>query len=153
MAQIEVVEAGPEDRVGVAEVGVLRQPGIRVVGRQPVWDPGEGWRDCPIIDRARLGAIATQIAAALSNLSTARATLVELQKRFATYDQGVGAILQNMNRLVLAKQAAREQGAKEAWFVDQAGRVTEGSSTNAWIVTAGKRLVTRPLSHSTGGQS
>ncbi|HYR00940.1 MAG TPA: methyl-accepting chemotaxis protein [Casimicrobiaceae bacterium] len=37
----------------------------------------------------------------------ARGTLVELQKRFAAYDQGVAAILQNMNRLVLAKQAAR----------------------------------------------
>src|SRR4249920_3202699 len=36
---------------------------------------------------------------------------------------------------VLAKQAAREQGAKEAWFVDAEGRVTEGSSSNAWIVT------------------
>jgi twitching motility protein PilJ len=37
----------------------------------------------------------------------ARSTLVELQKRFVGYDQGVAAILQNMNRLVLAKQAAR----------------------------------------------
>jgi twitching motility protein PilJ len=37
----------------------------------------------------------------------ARGTLAELQKRFATYDQGVAAILQNMNRLVAAKQAAR----------------------------------------------
>ena len=37
----------------------------------------------------------------------ARGTLAELQKRFATYDQGVAAILQNMNRLVSAKQAAR----------------------------------------------
>jgi D-alanine transaminase len=45
---------------------------------------------------------------------------------------------------VLAKQAAREQGAKEAWFVDQAGYVTEGSSSNAWIVTAKGRVVTRP---------
>jgi D-alanine transaminase len=36
---------------------------------------------------------------------------------------------------VLAKQAAREAGAKEAWFVDRKGFVTEGSSTNAWIVT------------------
>ena len=41
---------------------------------------------------------------------------------------------------VLAKQAAREAGAKEAWFVDKHGFVTEGSSTNAWIVTRdGKR--------------
>jgi D-alanine transaminase len=45
---------------------------------------------------------------------------------------------------VLAKQAARERGAKEAWFVDRAGHVTEGSSSNAWIVTKGGKVVTRP---------
>ena len=44
---------------------------------------------------------------------------------------------------VLAKQTAREAGAFEAWFVDQNGFVTEGSSTNAWIVTADGALVTR----------
>ena len=44
---------------------------------------------------------------------------------------------------VLAKQAAREQGAREAWFVDRDGNVTEGSSSNAWIVTSGGKLVTR----------
>jgi len=48
---------------------------------------------------------------------------------------------------VLAKQAAREVGAFEAWFVDAAGNVTEGSSTNAWIVTADDRLVTRHTDH------
>jgi D-alanine transaminase len=48
---------------------------------------------------------------------------------------------------VLAKQAAREQGAKEAWFVDRAGKVTEGSSTNAWIVTMNGEVVTRPADH------
>ena len=37
----------------------------------------------------------------------ARATLAELQKRFAPYESGVNAILQNMPRLVVAKQAAR----------------------------------------------
>ncbi len=45
---------------------------------------------------------------------------------------------------VLAKQMAREQGAKEAWFVDRDGHVTEGSSSNAWIVTKGGKVVTRP---------
>jgi len=45
---------------------------------------------------------------------------------------------------VLAKQAAREQGAKEAWFVDAGGFVTEGSSSNAWIVTREGSVVTRP---------
>jgi D-alanine transaminase len=44
---------------------------------------------------------------------------------------------------VLAKQAAREKGAKEAWFVDHAGMVTEGSSSNAWIVTKDGKVVTR----------
>jgi D-alanine transaminase len=49
---------------------------------------------------------------------------------------------------VLAKQAAREMGAREAWFVDAEGFVTEGSSSNAWIVTAGGEVVTRPANHS-----
>jgi D-alanine transaminase len=44
---------------------------------------------------------------------------------------------------VLAKQLAREQGAREAWFVDPEGRVTEGSSSNAWIVSREGRVITR----------
>jgi D-alanine transaminase len=44
---------------------------------------------------------------------------------------------------VLAKQAARDRGAREAWFVDNEGRVTEGSSSNAWIVTRDGKVVTR----------
>lgn len=48
---------------------------------------------------------------------------------------------------VLAKQKAREAGAKEAWFVDEDGFVTEGSSTNAWIVTKDGKVVTRPAEH------
>lgn len=48
---------------------------------------------------------------------------------------------------VLAKQKAREAGAKEAWFVDKDGFVTEGSSTNAWIVTKDGKVVTRPAEH------
>ena len=44
---------------------------------------------------------------------------------------------------VLAKQAAREAGAYEAWMVDEMGLVTEGSSTNAWIVDEHGKLRTR----------
>ena len=44
---------------------------------------------------------------------------------------------------VLAKQAAREAGAYEAWLVDEKGCVTEGASTNAWIVTGAGELITR----------
>jgi D-alanine transaminase len=47
----------------------------------------------------------------------------------------------------LAKEAAKKEGAKEAWFVDAEGFVTEGASSNAWIVTMDGRLVTRPASH------
>jgi D-alanine transaminase len=48
---------------------------------------------------------------------------------------------------VMAKTKARESGAFEAWFVDRDGLVTEGASTNAWIVTEEGVLVTRNLSH------
>ena len=44
---------------------------------------------------------------------------------------------------VLGKQQAREAGAFEAWQVDRDGMVTEGTSTNVWIVTDGGELVTR----------
>jgi len=44
---------------------------------------------------------------------------------------------------VLGKQAARERGAYEAWLVDRIGQVTEGTSTNAWIVTEDDTVVTR----------
>lgn len=43
----------------------------------------------------------------------------------------------------IAKQTAREAGAYEAWLVDEDGFVTEGSSTNAWIITKDGALVTR----------
>lgn len=44
---------------------------------------------------------------------------------------------------ILGKQAAKEAGAYEAWQVDRDGHVTEGTSTNAWIVTADRTVVTR----------
>jgi D-alanine transaminase len=44
---------------------------------------------------------------------------------------------------VLGKQQAKEKGAYEAWQVDRDGKITEGTSTNAWIVTADGTVVTR----------
>lgn len=77
-------------------------------------------------------------------------------KSSAMAEQGVAVICLPENRWdrvdiksvsllpnVLAKQAAKERGAYEAWFVDGEGYVTEGSSTNAWIVTKDGTLVTR----------
>ncbi|MDB5465457.1 MAG: D-alanine aminotransferase [Phenylobacterium sp.] len=70
--------------------------------------------------------------------------------------QGVGVITTPENRWgrcdiktvgllpnALAKQKAREAGAAEAWFVDDLGFVTEGASSNAWIVDGEGRLRTR----------
>jgi D-alanine transaminase len=48
----------------------------------------------------------------------------------------------------LAKQAARQRGAFEAWLIDRDGYVTEGASTNAWIVTEDDVLVTRQADQS-----
>jgi D-alanine transaminase len=45
----------------------------------------------------------------------------------------------------LAKQAAKEIGAYEAWQVADDGHVTEGSSTNAWIVDRDGALITHPV--------
>jgi D-alanine transaminase len=63
------------------------------------------------------------------------------ETRWARCDIKTIALLPN----VLAKQAARESGAGEAWFVDELGLVTEGASSNAWIVDADGVLRTRDL--------
>ena len=48
---------------------------------------------------------------------------------------------------VLGKQQASEAGAYEAWLIDDDGLVTEGTASNAWIVTKAGELVTRNVSH------
>jgi D-alanine transaminase len=53
----------------------------------------------------------------------------------------------NLLANVLARQAAKEKGAFEAWFVDDKGLVTEGTACNAWIVDASGVLRTRALSN------
>ena len=94
---------------------------------------------------------------------TARPALVmtvrpfDFDARWRAAQAGVGVVLRADERWarpdiksvsllpnVLAKEAARRAGAYEAWFVDRDGRVSEGSSTNAWIVTRDGVVVTRP---------
>ncbi len=48
---------------------------------------------------------------------------------------------------VLGKQQAVEAGAYEAWLIDPDGQVTEGTSTNAWIVTKDDKVITRNAGH------
>ena len=47
----------------------------------------------------------------------------------------------------LAKESAKEIGAKEAWLVDEEGFVTEGASSNAWIIDKDGCLITRACDH------
>jgi D-alanine transaminase len=85
---------------------------------------------------------------------------LDLGVRESAAEQGISVITVPENRWprvdiksvsllpnVLAKEAAHEAGAKEAWFVDAEGYVTEGSSTNAWIITRDGKILTRPADH------
>lgn len=47
----------------------------------------------------------------------------------------------------LGKQQAKQAGAYEAWMVDGQGFITEGTSSNAWIVTRQGEIVTRAVSN------
>ena len=47
----------------------------------------------------------------------------------------------------MAKQAAKDQGADDAWMVED-GHITEGTSNNAFIVTDDGTIITRQLSNS-----
>ena len=62
-------------------------------------------------------------------------------ERWARVDIKSTSLLPN----VLARQAAREQGAYEAWLVDARGCVTEGAASNAWIVTQDGSIITRSV--------
>jgi D-alanine transaminase len=64
-------------------------------------------------------------------------------QRWARRDIKTVQLLPNL----LAKTDARKAGAYEAWLVDGEGFVTEGASTNAWIVDADNNVITRQLSH------
>ena len=80
--------------------------------------------------------------------------------RQSKFDDGVGVVttpdlrwarrdIKTINLLpnCLAKQTAVEAGTYEAVQVDDAGNVTEGTSSNAWIVDQDGMLVTRNLSN------
>jgi D-alanine transaminase len=85
------------------------------------------------LNRARLAALA----------ATGIAVISVPDNRWARVDIKSVGLLPN----ALARQAAIEQGAREAWFIDKSGAVTEGASANAWIVSGEGKLVTRRADH------
>jgi D-alanine transaminase len=85
------------------------------------------------VNRARIEALA----------ATGIAVLSVPDNRWGRVDIKTVSLLPN----ALARQAAIDQGARDAWFVDKGGAVTEGASANAWIVTNDGKLVTRRADH------
>jgi D-alanine transaminase len=85
------------------------------------------------LNRARLDALA----------ATGIAVVTVPDNRWGRVDIKTVSLLPN----ALARQAAIDQGARDAWFVDKSGAVTEAASANAWIVTADGKLVTRRADH------
>lgn len=110
----------------------------RGVARRDHAFPPPGTRPAFVVT-ARATDRARQEAAAAGGI----AVITLPENRWDRVDIKAVALLPN----VLARQAAREAGAREAWFVDRDGFVTEGSSSNAWIVTGKGALVTRPAEH------
>jgi D-alanine transaminase len=78
-------------------------------------------------------------AAAEARAARGVAVVTTPESRWARCDIKTVGLLPN----ALAKQKAREVGAAEAWYVDDLGLVTEGASSNAWIVDADGVLRTR----------
>ena len=110
----------------------------RGVARRDHAFPPPGTRPSLVVTARNL-----DLAAAEKMAANGVAVVTVPENRWARVDIKSISLLPN----VLAKQAARERGAREAWFVDAQGRVTEGSSSNAWIVTRDGKVVTRQADH------
>ena len=109
---------------------------------------GAAHRDHPIpVDAQRSTLILTAHSLDPSAIAKRRlegiAVLTRPDERWARRDIKTTMLLPNL----IAKTAARRAGAYEAMLVDEDGIVTEGSSTNAWIVDAKGQLVTRALTN------
>lgn len=128
-------EVVARNRIGYGLVYV--QIGRGVARRDPAFPPPEVRPSVVVtarpLNRARNEALA---AAGIAVVSVP-------DNRWGRVDIKTVGLLPN----VLARQAAIDQGAREAWFVDKAGKVTEGASANAFIVTPDGKLVTRHADH------
>ena len=110
----------------------------RGVARRDHAFPAAGTPPSVVVTSRSTDPVAAEKAAA-----TGIAVITVPENRWDRVDIKAIALLPN----VLAKQAAKEQGAKEAWFVDKDGYVTEGSSSNAWIISRDGKVITRPADH------
>lgn len=95
--------------------------------------------DPPPLPAIVITAKSTDAAAAEARAAKGISVITTPENRWGRCDIKTIGLLPN----AMAKTAARDQGAGEAWFVDADGLVTEGASSNAWIVDAEGVLRTR----------
>lgn len=120
-------------RNGVREGLVYLQVSRGVAPRDHAF-PAAGARPAVVITVSRVDRAATEARAARGV-----GVVTTPENRWGRCDIKTVGLLPN----VLAKQKARESGSVEAWFVDDLGFVTEGASSNAWIVDQDGTLRTR----------
>jgi D-alanine transaminase len=117
----------------VSEGLIYLQVSRGVAPRQHAF-PGHALRPSVVMTVSR-----TDRAADEARAAKGVAVITAPESRWARCDIKTVGLLPNS----LAKQKAREAGAMEAWFVDELGFVTEGASSNAWILDEEGRLRTR----------
>jgi D-alanine transaminase len=97
--------------------------------------------DPPVAPSVVITAKAVNMTASEARAGRGVGVITVAENRWGRCDIKTVGLLPN----VLAKQAAVEAGAVEAWFVDDLGLVTEGASSNAWIVDSTGALRTRDI--------
>ncbi len=142
LAELEIAEPMTEAALKTVMREVLRRNRVRDGIIYIQMTRGVAPRDHAFPRGARTQVVMTARRAKLANSKTLAdgvrvITVPDL--RWARCDIKSIALLPN----ILGKQQARQAGAHEAWQVDRDGNVTEGTSTNAWIVTAAGEVVTR----------
>lgn len=144
----EIEMAMPMGRAALESVmaEIVRRGGVREGALYLQVTRGVARRDHPIPDEALrptliLVARPLDTAAIAKRQAEGVAVITRPDERWARRDIKTTQLLPNL----LAKTAARRAGAFEVWLVDADGFVTEGASTNAWIVDSEGRAVTREL--------
>jgi D-alanine transaminase len=149
LGEIEMAMPMPRNALMLVMREVIRRNGVRDGLLYLQVTRGAARRDHPIPKVSpRPTLILTVRAIAPAELEKRRqdgvAVITRPDERWGRRDIKTVQLLPNL----LAKTAARRAEAYEAWLVEADGVVTEGSSTNAWIVDAAGNLRTRDLSHS-----
>ena len=146
LAELEIAEPMPEASLKTIMREVIRRNRVRDGIIYIQMTRGVAPRDHAFPRYARTQVVMTARRSKLANpkiLAEGAPVITLPDLRWARCDIKSIALLPN----ILGKQQAREAGAYEAWQVDSDGNVTEGTSTNAWIVTAAGEVVTRAATH------